>query len=88
MTLTTITNWLNTLIWETNLSSMHKWQAWLVQMLRILIATAKLAPGASYTARTPRHPRMLLPRLAERGLAFEVYDEPDGSALVHVRRPA
>jgi TetR/AcrR family transcriptional regulator len=55
---------------------------------RILIATAALAPGASYTARTPRHPRMLLPRLAERGLAFEVYDEPDGSALVHVRRPA
>ncbi len=41
MTLTTITNWLNTLIWETNLSSMHKWQAWLVQMLRILIATAR-----------------------------------------------
>lgn len=55
---------------------------------RILVATAALAPGASYAARTPRHPRMLLPRLAERGLAFEVYDEPDGSALVHVRRPA
>jgi AcrR family transcriptional regulator len=55
---------------------------------RILVATADLAPGQSYAARTPRHPRMLLPRLAERGLAFEVYDELDGSALVHVRRPA
>jgi len=41
MTLTTITNWLNTVIWETSLSSMHKWQAWLIQMLRILIATAR-----------------------------------------------
>ena len=51
-------------------------------------ATAELAPGESYAARTPRHPRLLLPRLAERGLAFEVYDEPDGSALVHVRKPA
>ena len=54
---------------------------------RILVATAALAPGESYTARTPRHPRMLLPRLEERGLAFEVYDELDGSALVHVRKP-
>ncbi len=41
MTLTTITNWLNTIIWETSLSTMHKWQAWLIQMLRILIATAR-----------------------------------------------
>jgi TetR/AcrR family transcriptional regulator len=55
---------------------------------RILIATADLAPGTSYSARTPRHPRMLLPRLEERGLEFEVHDELDGSALVHVRRPA
>ena len=41
MTLAAITNWLNTHIWETSLSSMHKWQAWLVQMLRIFIATAR-----------------------------------------------
>jgi membrane protein len=41
MTLAAITNWLNTLIWETSLSSMHRWQAWLIQMLRILIATAR-----------------------------------------------
>jgi uncharacterized protein (DUF2249 family) len=54
---------------------------------RILLATTELAPGESYSARTPRHPRMLLPRLEERGLAFEVFDELDGSALVHVRKP-
>ncbi len=41
MTLAAITNWLNTHIWETSLSSMHKWQAWLIQMLRIFIATAR-----------------------------------------------
>jgi membrane protein len=41
MTLSAITNWLNTIIWETSLASMHKWQAWLIQMLRILIATAR-----------------------------------------------
>jgi len=41
MTLAAITNWLNTHIWETSLSSMHRWQAWLIQMLRILIATAR-----------------------------------------------
>lgn len=55
---------------------------------RILIATAELAAGDSYIARTPRHPRMLMPRLAERGLTFEVYDEPDGSALIHIRKPS
>jgi len=41
MTLAAITNWLNTHIWETSLSSMHRWQAWLIQMLRIFIATAR-----------------------------------------------
>ena len=41
MTLASITTWLNTAIWETSLASMHKWQAWLIQMLRIMIATAR-----------------------------------------------
>lgn len=53
----------------------------------VLLATARLAPGESFLARTPRYPRMLLPRLEERGLAFEVREERDGTALVHVRRP-
>jgi hypothetical protein len=54
---------------------------------RILIATAKLAPGEAYSARVPRYPRLLLPRLEERGLLYEVVEEPDGTALVHIRRP-
>jgi len=54
---------------------------------RILEASARLAPGASFVARTPRFPRMLLPHLKQRALAWEVCEEPDGSALVHVRRP-
>ena len=41
MALSVIINWLNTLIWETSLDSMPRWQAWLIQLLRILIATAR-----------------------------------------------
>jgi uncharacterized protein (DUF2249 family) len=55
---------------------------------RILEASAALAPGARLLARVPRFPRMLLPRLAERGLGWEVYEERDGTALVCVRRPS
>ena len=51
MTLAAITNWLNTIIWETSLASMHKWQAWLIQMLRILIATARDIAGGLPTLR-------------------------------------
>jgi len=54
---------------------------------RILAATADLAAGACYAARTPRHPHLLLPHLEERGLCYQVHDEPDGTALIHVRRP-
>jgi len=56
-------------------------------MERILAATAKLAPGGSYAARVPRYPRLLLPRLEERGLRYEVVEETDGTALVQVRKP-
>ena len=41
MALSAIINWLNALIWETSLDSMPRAQAWLIQMLRILIATAR-----------------------------------------------
>jgi AcrR family transcriptional regulator/uncharacterized protein (DUF2249 family) len=54
---------------------------------RILEASATLAPGEACAARTPRHPRLLLPQLEERGLRYEVYEEPDGTALVYVWRP-
>jgi len=55
---------------------------------RVLDATAKLAAGQALAARVPRHPHLLLPHLEARGLAAQVYDEPDGSALLFVRRPA
>jgi hypothetical protein len=54
---------------------------------RILEAAAGLAPGEALFARVPRFPRMLLPHLDRRGLAWEVYEEVDGTALVCVRRP-
>jgi AcrR family transcriptional regulator len=56
-------------------------------MERILTATANLSPGGTYAARVPRFPRLLLPRLEERGLLYEVAEEPDGTALVRVRKP-
>lgn len=54
---------------------------------RILAATARLEAGDALIARVPRFPRLLLPHLEERGLAWEVHEEADGTALVHVRRP-
>ena len=53
---------------------------------RILEAAAALEPGAALLARVPRFPRTLLPQLEQRGLAFEIFEEPDESALVHLRR--
>lgn len=32
---------LNTVLWDTSLTSLHRWQAWGIQMLRILIATGR-----------------------------------------------
>jgi hypothetical protein len=55
---------------------------------RVLEATARLAAGEAFLARVPRYPRLLLPRLQERGLDVEAREEPEGTALVHVRRPA
>ncbi len=41
MTLAEIKTWLNTTLWETSLSTLPGWQAWLIQMLRIMLATAR-----------------------------------------------
>ncbi len=54
---------------------------------RMLETAARLAPGGSFLARLPRFPRLLPPQLAKRGLAWEIYEERDRSALVHVRKP-
>ena len=56
-------------------------------MERILKACAKLAPGAALMARTPCHPHPLFSQLERRGLLWGAHEEPDGSALVHIRRP-
>jgi len=54
---------------------------------RVLRATSHLAPGQVYLARLPRNPRLLLPRLEERGLRWSVFDEADGTAFLLVVRP-
>jgi len=54
---------------------------------RILEASASLSAGAALLARTPRLPRMLMPQLERRSLYWEVFEEPDETALVYVRRP-
>ena len=41
MTFAQISSAVNTLLWDTNLSSLHRWEAWGIQMLRILIATGR-----------------------------------------------
>ena len=51
MTPAAIIDRLNTLIWETSLASMQAWQAWLIRMLRILIATARDIRGGLPTLR-------------------------------------
>lgn len=55
---------------------------------RVLTESEGLGPGEVLLAHVPRHPRLLLPRLAERGLTVETHERPDGTALVRVRRPA
>lgn len=54
---------------------------------RVLEACASLPPGGVYLARLPRRPKLLFPHLDQRGYAWLVHDEPDGSALLRVYRP-
>ncbi|MFZ4579024.1 MAG: DUF2249 domain-containing protein [Myxococcota bacterium] len=56
-------------------------------MEQVLLRSSRLLPGQSLLARVPRTPTLLLPRLAERGLVATPCLQPDGSALLHVRRP-
>lgn len=57
-------------------------------MERVLTASAQLAPGEVFLARMPRFPRLLVPRLNERGLAHAIAPRPDGAAILRVARPA
>ncbi|MDF1798312.1 MAG: TetR/AcrR family transcriptional regulator [Planctomycetota bacterium] len=53
-------------------------------MEALLLAAAELAPGEHLFARLPRFPRLLLPRLEERGLAWHAVELPDSSSLLHL----
>ena len=53
---------------------------------RVLQAAEGLEPGAVYLARLPRYPRLLVPRLQDRGLTWAIHEERDGSALLRLER--
>ena len=54
---------------------------------RVLVESARLRQAGLYVARLPRVPRLLLPRLRERGHAFAVEELADGTALLGVEGP-
>jgi AcrR family transcriptional regulator len=53
---------------------------------RCLLAASRLTPGGAYLARLPRFPRLLVPHLEERGIAFQILEEADESALLRLSR--
>ncbi|MBW2461878.1 MAG: TetR/AcrR family transcriptional regulator [Deltaproteobacteria bacterium] len=53
---------------------------------RVLAATTTLEPGATAHFRTPMVPRILLPRLAERGVEHEACKQLDGRGLLTIWR--
>jgi len=53
---------------------------------RVLEASARLLPGAVFTAHLPRNPALLTPHLEARGLRWKVAERPDGTAVVWVKR--
>ena len=56
-------------------------------MVKILEAGLQLGPNDHYIAHLPHVPHPLFPHLESRGLAWQVYEQEDGSALVVIRRP-
>ncbi|MCA9605333.1 MAG: DUF2249 domain-containing protein [Myxococcales bacterium] len=55
---------------------------------RVLVRAAALSPGGGAHFRVPRVPRLLFPRLDERGLRHAFHEQLDGSALLAVWAPA
>jgi AcrR family transcriptional regulator len=55
---------------------------------RVLAAASALPPGGVYLARLPRFPRLLVPRLRERGVELAILERADGAALLRVWRPS
>jgi TusA-related sulfurtransferase len=56
-------------------------------MVRTLEALERLEPGRTLTIHNDRVPVFLFPKLLERGAAYEVEEQPDGSAKVHISKP-
>jgi len=54
-------------------------------MAAVLAATGHLTAPDVVVALTPQLPRLLLPRLTERGLTWDALERADGSALLHIR---
>jgi hypothetical protein len=55
-------------------------------MVQILLACTHLGPDDCYTAHLPHVPGPLFPHLESRGLAWQVQEQTDGSALLSVRK--
>lgn len=53
-------------------------------MEQVLAGSARLGPGETFLAHVPRHPRWLLPHLAQRNVHHEVVDLSDGSAIIRI----
>ena len=57
-------------------------------MEKILLACAQLGPDDNYLAHLPHVPNPLFPLLETRGLAWQIAEQADGSALILIRRSA
>ncbi|MBF0341505.1 MAG: DUF2249 domain-containing protein [Magnetococcales bacterium] len=56
-------------------------------MIHILEAVTCLSPGDILHVRHNRIPRLLYPRLQERGVAVTTEELPDGDVILTIRRP-
>jgi hypothetical protein len=59
-----------------------------IPMEKVLLACSQLEPTEFFLAHLPHVPIMLFPHLESRGLQWWVYEEPDQSALVLIRKIA
>jgi hypothetical protein len=55
-------------------------------MVQILQACTQLGSNDRYLAQLPHVPEPLFPHLESRGMAWQVFEQADGSALVAIRR--
>jgi hypothetical protein len=55
-------------------------------MEKILLACTQMPADELYLAHLPHIPEPLFPHLEMRGLKWQVFEEPDGSALVLIQR--